>query len=269
MKILITGGDGYVAKILWRSLLSKYNVKSVSRKDFDLSDPKESRDWFGANRSFDVVIHTAIKGGSRLCLDSSSVIDSNLKMYYNLLDNSKYFKRLISFGSGAELHQPNTPYGLSKKVIAESIMGKNDFFNLRIFGLFNEDELETRFIKSNILRYINKEAMEIHGDKFMDFLYTPDLALIVDYYINNANAPKTFNCIYNSKPIKLSDIAELINNLDSHRVEIKIGTSSPSQVDYVGCRGETLDKIKLLGLEYGLRYTYNTIKRLSQANQQI
>ena len=40
-----------------------------------------------------------------------------------------------------------------------------------------------------------------------------------------------------------------------------------SQVDYVGRRGEALDKIKLLGLEYGLRYIYNTINRLSQSNQ--
>ena len=33
MKILITGGNGYVAKSLYRALSNKYDVVSITRKD--------------------------------------------------------------------------------------------------------------------------------------------------------------------------------------------------------------------------------------------
>ena len=120
MKILITGGNGYIAKSLSKNFSEKYDITSVTRKDFDLSDPIETFKWF-QGKKFDVVIHTAIVGGSRLSPDGPDVLRQNLMMYYNLLSNKKSFGKLISFGSGAELFQKETPYGMSKRIISESI----------------------------------------------------------------------------------------------------------------------------------------------------
>jgi hypothetical protein len=60
------------------------------------------------------------------------------------------------------------------------------FFNLKLFGVFDENELNTRFIKSNLLRYINRENMVIHKNKFMDFFYIEDLVKVVKHYIITA-----------------------------------------------------------------------------------
>ena len=92
MKILITGGNGYVAKSLYKALKNTYNVTCITRQDFDLTDSFETTEFF-SNKYFDIVIHTAVVGGSRLKHEDSSIIDQNLQMYYNLLScKSKYNK---------------------------------------------------------------------------------------------------------------------------------------------------------------------------------
>ena len=177
MKILITGGNGYIAKALSFNL---DNVTSVTRKDFDLTDREATDDWF-YGRYFDIVIHTAIKGGSRLQKDNSDIFYQNIQMFYNLLNNKHCFGKLLNFGSGAELNMPTDPYGLSKNVISKIIDLTDNFYNIRIYGVFDENELDTRFIKSNIKRYINKQPIIIHQDKLMDFFYMKDLIKLVKY----------------------------------------------------------------------------------------
>jgi nucleoside-diphosphate-sugar epimerase len=127
------------------------------------------------------VIHTAISGGSRLQLDDSSVFDKNMSMFNNLVANQKSFSKLISFGSGAEIFHGDTPYANSKREIANKIQNYDNFYNLRIFGVFDENELNTRFIKANLIRYLKKEPMVIHQNKIMDFFYMKDLISLVDY----------------------------------------------------------------------------------------
>ena len=84
MKILITGGNGYVAQSLAKGLSSfPYNITCVTRKDFDLTDRASTDKWF-EGKHFDAVIHTAIKGGSRLQQDEGDIFYQNLQMFYNL-----------------------------------------------------------------------------------------------------------------------------------------------------------------------------------------
>ena len=140
-------------------------------------------------------------------------------MYYNLLRNQKHYNKFINFGSGAELLMKDTPYGLSKHIIRESIKLKPNYYNLRIFGVFDENELNTRFIKANIKRYINKQPIEIYQNKFMDFFYMKDLVSLVKFYIFNNNLKKEINCTY-SETLTLLDIANYINTLSDYKVEI-------------------------------------------------
>ena len=118
MKILITGANGYIGKSLTNALKDEHEITPLTRQTVDLTNSDQVKEYF-QNKYFDVVIHCAIEGGYRLEKDGPEVIDSNLKMYYNLLDNKDHFNKLFHFGSGAE--KQDTFYGLSKKVINESI----------------------------------------------------------------------------------------------------------------------------------------------------
>ena len=182
MKVLITGGNGYIAKSLSKGL-NEHELTLITRQDFDLTDRKSTDDWF-RGKFFDVIIHTAIKGGSRLKQEEGNDLYQNLQMFYNLYYNSHCFGKCIQFGSGAELNKPNTPYGLSKKIINDLIQPEMGFYNVRIFAVFNEDELDTRFIKSNIKRYINKEEIIIHQNKQMDFFYNKISTAIKKTYMS-------------------------------------------------------------------------------------
>jgi GDP-L-fucose synthase len=253
MKILITGGNGYVAKSIYLVLKNKYDVVSISRKDFDLTNKEATTQWF-KNKFFDVVIHTAIKGGSRLNQDNGEVFYQNLQMFYNLYYNKLHFNKFIHFGSGAELGQPNDPYGLSKKIINELISSEPDFYNIRIFGVFDENELDTRFIKNNIKHYLNKEEIIIHQNKLMDFFYMEDLITLVKHYIKENHLPKIAECSYPEK-YSLLDIAHLINNLSNYKVPIK-------QLDLIEGKayiGKTSLDLGYVGLEQGIKEVYNKL----------
>ena len=256
MKILITGGNGYIAKSIYNVLKDKYDITSITRKDFDLTDSFETLKYF-SDKYFDVVIHCAVSGGSRLKPDNWDVLDDNLKMYYNLLNCKNKFTKLIHFGSGAELIAQNTPYGLSKHIIRQSILGKDNFYNIRIFGVFDENELDTRFIKGNIKKYINNQPITIHQNKFMDFFYMKDLVSLVEYYILNENLPSEVNCSYNEK-YTLSNIANIINSLGNYRVNVDYNTEGMTE-DYNFKDTNPLPNIPFIGLENGIKQVYNKL----------
>lgn len=260
--ILITGGNGYLGKALYGNLKNKYNVTLVTRDNFDITDFISMNSFF-EGKYFDVVLHCAVKGGSRLEKDSYREMDINLTMYYNLLQHKESFGKLISFGSGAEIYAENTPYGLSKNIISKSLSEIDDFFNIRIFAVFNEDEWDTRFIKANLIRYIKKEPIIIHENRLMDFFYMKDLFTLVKYYIETSSTelPKLSECTYNQK-YTLFDVADIINNLSNYKVPIKINSNSFGN-PYIGKVAPSLD---FIGLNEGIILTYNHLLRKNIIN---
>lgn len=257
MKILITGANGYVGKSLHRALKPEHFVTALTRQTVDWTDAVAVKNFFESAPFFDVVIHCAVAGGSRLTKDDWNVMDKNLSMYYNLLANRKRFGRFIHFGSGAETYMPSEPYGYSKKVIAKSILNQDNFYNLKIFGVFDENELDTRFIKANIKRYIAKEPIQIHENKFMDFFYMQDLISVVQYYIKEREPSKEFDCVYEEGSPLLTQLATMINELDEHKVKIFVGDSDGES--YTSKYRSRLP-YGFIGLDEGLKITYNKLK---------
>jgi len=256
MKVLITGGNGYIARSLYAGLKDSHNITCISRKDFDLTDYNQTFRWFG-DKHFDVVIHTAVVGGLRTMVDDESVVNRNLQMYYNLVALEDQFDRFITFGSGAEITMPWEPYGFSKRIIAESMKKREKYYNLRIRAVFDENELDTRFIKGNILRYINHEPIVIHQNKYMDFFYMKDLVSLVNFYVTEKDPIlQEVDCCYNYN-LTLSEIANYINTLDEHRVEIKIQSDGMGDT-YTGQYRPVLSP--LVGLVSGISETYQRLK---------
>jgi len=252
MNILITGANGYIGKTLNKAFKDQYNLTLITRQNVDLCDNNQLKNFF-KEKHFDVVIHCAIKGGGRLDEDNSNTLDTNLKIYYNLLDNESHFDKLIHFGSGAE--KQNTFYGLSKKVINESIQNKDKFHNIRILNVFDENELDYKFIKTNIRKYINKQDIEIFQNKHMDFFYMNDFIYLVDYCINN-NIPKEIDCCY-MYSLTLYDVANIINSLSDYKVKINIKEENLAP-DFIGKYTDL--GLHFIGLEQGIKDVYNKLK---------
>jgi GDP-L-fucose synthase len=132
----------------------------------------------------------------------------------------------------------------------------NNFYNLRIYAVFDEKEKDTRFIKSNIQRYINKEPMIVHQNKLMDFIYMKDLVSIIEFYILNEDLPTEIDCIYDQTQ-SLEAIAKQINQLSNYMVPVDIeikGLGSP----YIGTYNDL--PIAFIGLKQGIKNVYNKLK---------
>jgi len=257
IKILITGGNGYIANSLYNNLKSTHDITLITRKDFNLTNSKET-DSFFQDKYFDVIIHCAVDGGSRLKEDNINVLDNNLKMYYNLLDQRTHYGKFIHFGSGAQFRSEPGPYGISKSIIADSMINKDQFYNIIIYAIFDENELDTRFIKANIKKYINNESMIIHNNKKMTFFYIKDLVKLINYIIleNPDKLIKSHYAAYISE-YSLKDIAEYINTLGDYKVSILIGTEPGEDYESKYNVPYGLDYI---GLKTGILETYNKLK---------
>ena len=243
MKILITGGNGFIAKEIYDNLNSIYMIYNPSRQDLDLLNKINIKKYFEKDIFYDVVIHTAIKGGSRLNNDESDVFYDNIKMFYNLIEYKNKFNKLINFSSGASLDRntdineykdifsanPDDYYGLSKNIIDRLIFDMDNYYNIRIFNLFSENEKESRFIKKcKESVKLNKDII-INNDRYFDFFNSNDLIKVIVYYIENKNLIKDIDLCYKKK-YKLSDIAKIINKNN----KVKIIIESESNLNYIG-----------------------------------
>lgn len=148
-----------------------------------------------------------------------------------------------------------TFYSQSKREIAESIRNTDNFYNIRIFGVFDENEIDTRFIKANITRYMNKEPIVIHTNRIMDFFYMKDLVALVKHYITSSNPNKEVNCSYENK-YTLKNIANIINSLGEYTVPITV--QNTSNLEFY-CGESNLPEIDTFGIEAGIQLTYQKL----------
>jgi GDP-L-fucose synthase len=227
MKILITGGNGNISKMIKKYFSNLHDITSPSRNELNILNFQELESFL-KNNTYDILIHTAISGGRRTKEENGDVTHNNLLMLENVLYFSDKFKMIINFDSGAIYDRatnilnrkeddlftiPKDYYGFSKYVIYKRSLAYDNFYNLRIFNIFHANEEPDRFIKTCFIAKQNKTPIKIFEDKYFDFVYEDDFIQVMKYYIDNCisqdKLEKTINISYAEK-YKLSDIAKLI-----------------------------------------------------------
>jgi nucleoside-diphosphate-sugar epimerase len=114
--------------------------------------------------------------------------------------------------------------------------------------------------KKNILNYINKKYIVILQDRYFDFFYISDLYRVIVHILFNTPTFKTIDCSYQEKT-KLSDIANKINNLSNHKVDVEILDQALGR-EYRGNPSTIINgrmSYNLRGLDYGLKMTYERL----------
>jgi len=268
MNVLITGSNGYIGKSIFNSKIENIKFFHGNRQTINLFD-KESIKSFIKENKIDSIIHCAIEGGSRLKKDDINTFYKNILNFENLYYCKNSLHKVINFASGAEFDRetdinlvneedifdriPKDYYGLSKNIIAKKALTTNNFYNLRIFGCFDENELDSRFIKTCILKSKRNETITIHEDKIMDFFYIQDLISIIRYFFLVNPVYQDINLCYKNK-YKLSEIAKKIINETNSKSNITI--QKEHGLNYYG----NFDKLQSLpiilqGIESSLKTT--------------
>lgn len=237
IKIFLTGGDGFIGRNILEILGNKYEFLAPSREEIDLLDLEAVRTFLERNTP-DLIMHAATAGGNRKIKDEAGVLRNNLTMFYNLCANKEFFDKMIVFGSGAEydkrrnlhvvkeeefgLRIPVDEYGLAKFTMAKLAEGLDFITHLRFFGVFGKyEDYETRFISNAICKKIFGLPITIKKNVIFDYIYIKDLVKIFELFIVNKSVEKYYN-IGVGKPVDLLTLANIINNTEGDKKEIKV-----------------------------------------------
>jgi len=255
-KILITGGNGFIARSLFEEFTNCYfsplecNIVAPNRKELDILDHSKVYDFI-KNNKFDVVIHTANYDAVPEFTDkkTSEVLDNNLRMFFNLVRCRDYFGKMLYFGSGAEAGRedwahrmteeyidrkvPGNPYAYSKHLMNKySKMGGN-IYNLRLFGVFGKfDDWRYRFIPNACCKAVLDLPVVIKKDIMFDYLYVDDLIEIVKWFMDNIPEQNSYN-ICSGEVYSYSQLANMVVATSGKQLEV-INRDSLIQEEYSG-----------------------------------
>ncbi len=255
-KILITGSGGFIGKNLVEYFADKdYIISAPARNELDLTDEAKVAQYLCKGK-YDVVIHTANTRPDNI--NAGDILNTNLRMFYNLERAHNEYGRLIYFGSGAEydrrnilskvneeqfgLSVPQDAYGFTKYLMHKTTEWQSKIYELCIFGVYGQYEMwERRFISNNIVRSLKGLPMTLTQNAYFDYLYIKDLCQIVEWFVNNEPLYKHYN-VCTSQPIDLLSLAHMINEVSDEDREIIIGKEG-YKAEYSGDNSRLLKEI--------------------------
>ena len=252
IKVAILGGNGFIGGYLGRNL-KNCDVISITRKDVDLTNFLQVKTWLNIVQP-DVIINCAtMTSNDRIEDRCYEDVQNNLNVFLNFYNNSHLFSRFINVASGSEFGReeslenvleehilevnPKDSYGYSKNVIARLCLGKEGFYNLRLFSCFGAKELPRRLFS----RFVCHNSVDII-ERQVDYFGLQDFLQVVTHYLNINNDPiKDINCVYQKK----NTVCELLEMFrKAHGVTATVNVQSVSNMHYTGSG----KKLAVLGL---------------------
>jgi nucleoside-diphosphate-sugar epimerase len=232
MKILLTGGSGFIGRNLGDYLRRDHDVLTPGHAELDLADADALDRWF-AEHEVDAVVHGAVRPGHRNAPDPTRQLWSNLRMFFGLMRNADRFGRLVFLSSGAvyDITQPQVrvaedqlgrflpadEHGLSKYVISRYLeqlhrapTGGTDVVELRLFGVFGKHEdYAIRFVSNAICKALFDLPITLRQNRTFSYLYIEDLGPIVERFLLGPHAESAYNVVPDWTD-DLRDLADLV-----------------------------------------------------------
>jgi GDP-L-fucose synthase len=238
MKLLLTGGSGFIGRNLREGLDGRHEVVAPPAGELDLLDEDAVARHLEQGK-YDVVVHAATWNATRNSRkDVSKVVRNNLRMFFNVARLRERYGRMIYFGSGAEydlrkcvpnvgegqfdLSVPADDYGFSKYVMAKYAECADNIYDLRLFGVFGKHEdWEIRLISNACCKVVWNLPVSIRQNVFFDYMDVKDLVGITEWFITNTPKHKHYN-VCTGRTLDLRSIAEKVLAVSGKKLDIVV-----------------------------------------------
>ena len=299
MKILVTGGNGFIGHTLVRHLLNEDNeVKVIDIKPIKFSDPKleyirksvlEDIRW--EMRDCDMVYHLAAELGvvnsDKKPLNTLAVnIDGTVNVFRCALGTN--VKKIV-YTSSSEVYgepreipmkeeSPKSPvsiYGVSKLTAEMYAYGYfkeygMDINPVRLFNVYGPGQGFEWVMPIFIQRVLNHESPLVFGDgsQVRCFTYIADIIKGMETVRKNGKKGEAYN-IANTDQITMKELAELIIQVSGEDLKPKMvsfGADTRTKERDIMKRIPSIEKLRTLGwkpevnIQEGLKRTYNWYK---------
>jgi GDP-L-fucose synthase len=262
MKILITGGSGFIGRNLKEQLADEFEILAPTHSELELLD-QDAVDSFFRENGINVVVHSATKPGHRNAKDPSNLLHNNTRMYFNLVKNSDRFEKMILLTSGAVYdmrhyrpsmkedyfgeHIPVDETGYSKYICAKHANTQDNIIELRPFGVFGKyEDWRIRFISNMICKAIFDLHLTIKQNRLFNYIWINDLVNIIRYFIINKPSERIYN-VCSDKAVYLKALAEMVLEISGKNLDIVIDKEETG-VEYSGDNSKICSEIKGLSL---------------------
>jgi len=225
VRILITGGTGFIGRNLTAHFAGRHEVLAPSRAELDLLDPEAVRAYLERHQ-FDAVIHAATERANRALGSAPGLFERNCRMFFNVARNSLTFGRMLFLSSGAvydrahwrpklteedfDSHVPADDYGFSKYVCAHAVDGMGRVYELRLFGVFGpHEDWRVRFLSNACCRAVWDLPVVIRQNVFFDYLDVEDLGRILECFTAARLHHRHYN-VCTGRALELKTLAERV-----------------------------------------------------------
>jgi nucleoside-diphosphate-sugar epimerase len=244
MKIFVTGSAGFIGGKLVEYFKSQgHEVVHPIRQELDLTD-YAAVDKFFDEQNIETVVHCAVAGRTNMTGQDLAISGENVIMIRNLYANRHKFKRLVNVASGYEfdhfvpnnlVHEnavdniiPRASYGMGKNFVSRIVRDTDEWVNLRLFGMFHEEESDIRFFKK---LKSGTGTFTIDSDRKFDFVYLDDTLPMFDLAVQGNLRHKCVNLVYPDKHW----MGDLVKHFcEIHNLDREVVVNSRGENHYTG-----------------------------------
>ncbi|MDD2773559.1 MAG: NAD(P)-dependent oxidoreductase [Elusimicrobiales bacterium] len=239
-KILVTGGTGFIGRNVVEAFADIYDVSAPSHAELELADARAVRGYF-RGKSFDAIIHCAIKPGHRNAKDAAGLLYSNTRQFFNLADCADSWEKMVFLTSGLVYNQnkyspkmredyfgeypPEDEVGFAKYLCAgyaEKCGG--EITELRPFGVYGKyEDYAIRFISNALCKTLFDMPVTIKQNRRFDYVHVSDLVAAIRHFVETPARHAAYN-VTPDKSAELAQIAALALEISGKELPVIIKT---------------------------------------------
>lgn len=269
MKILVTGGSGFIGKAFLKKYRKAFNIVAPTHAQVDIKDAR-AVDALFAKHKFDAVVHLASV--------SDRDVSDNLVMFKNIqyLSIVHGVKKLIIVGEGAEFDSRQAIVDFSESMIGESI--PTDSYGLARYMiniLASKDKITTSLrvfdvygaggkgvIDKIVTAAARGRKITIDRDRTVSAICVDDLVKVIAGFLKGNIKQGDYNLVSGDKTSYL-EIAKSVKRMakrDGKEVEIVVKNPVPA-LEYTANNSKLLAAypFKPITVKAGIKKMYNVL----------